>query len=161
MEQTRRNLLKSITAFAGGAMMPFGGNSQPGMDTLNMQNGDPTDLSEIINLFDFEKMAEGKMTKMAYEYVASGAADEFTVRWNRQALDTIKLNPTVLADVLKAIALGANAVLVGKPKCFGLACGRADGVTKVLDIFRTEFELAMALTGRATIADIEASVIWK
>jgi len=46
------------------------------------------DLSEIVNLFDFEKMAEGKMTKMTFEYVASGAADEFTVRWNRQALDT-------------------------------------------------------------------------
>lgn len=382
MEQTRRNLLKSITAFAGGAMMPFDGNSQPGMDTFNLQNGDPTDLSEIINLFDFEKMAEGKMTKMAYEYVASGAADEFTVRWNRQALDTIKLNPTVLADVskldtsvslfghklpypiliaptafhkimhpegeiatargasvasaiyvvssftttpieqiakvatqplwfqlyvrddraftkdivqkvesqgcralcvtvdtpvggvrnrqqrvnfrlpddvnapymvslgpqklpltwkdiewlksfakipvlvkgilnpddaekaiqagvsgiivsnhsgrnldtvpatievlpriverinkrvpilmdggirrgtdvLKAIALGANAVLVGKPICFGLACGGAEGVTKVLNILRTEFELAMMLTGRANIADIDASVIWK
>jgi 4-hydroxymandelate oxidase len=64
-------------------------------------------------------------------------------------------------DVLKAIALGANAVLVGKPICFGLACGGAEGVTKVLDILRNEFELAMALTGRATIADIDASVIWK
>jgi 4-hydroxymandelate oxidase len=58
-----------------------------------------TDLSEIVNLFDFEKMAEEKMTKMAFEYVASGAADELTVRWNRQALDAIKLNPTVLSDV--------------------------------------------------------------
>lgn len=93
MEQTRRNLLKSITALAGGAMMPFGVNSQPGMVTLNMHNGDLTDLSAIINLWDFEKMAQGKLTKMAYEYVAGGAADKFTVRWNRQALDGIKLNP--------------------------------------------------------------------
>jgi 4-hydroxymandelate oxidase len=64
-------------------------------------------------------------------------------------------------DVLKAIAMGANAVLVGKPICFGLACGGAEGVTKVLTILRKEFELAMALTGRATLADIDASVIWK
>ncbi|MBO0938474.1 alpha-hydroxy-acid oxidizing protein [Fibrella sp. HMF5335] len=64
-------------------------------------------------------------------------------------------------DVLKAIALGASAVLVGKPICFGLAYGGAAGVTKVLDILRDELELAMALTGRATLADIDESVIWR
>jgi 4-hydroxymandelate oxidase len=64
-------------------------------------------------------------------------------------------------DVLKAIALGASAVLVGKPICFGLACGGAEGVARVLTILRTELELAMALTGRATIAGIDSSVIWK
>jgi 4-hydroxymandelate oxidase len=64
-------------------------------------------------------------------------------------------------DVLKAIALGADAVLVGKPICFGLACGGAEGVKKVLDILRHELELAMMLTGKATIAEIDSSVIWK
>ncbi|ADB37862.1 alpha-hydroxy acid oxidase [Spirosoma linguale] len=64
-------------------------------------------------------------------------------------------------DVVKAIALGANAVLVGKPICFGLACGGADGVAKVLTILRTELELAMALTGKATLTDIDQSVIWR
>lgn len=64
-------------------------------------------------------------------------------------------------DVLKALALGANAVLVGKPVCYGLACGGADGVTKVLEILRNELELTMALTGRATIAEIDESVLWK
>lgn len=349
---------------------------------MSLPPGSPIDLTEIINLFDVEKLAVGRMTPMAYEYVASGAADEFTVRWNRQALDAIKLNARVLVDVsnidtrtsllgfdltypilvaptayhkimhpegelatargagaasaiyvvssftnthlseiaqvatqplwfqlyvrddreftkalvqeaeahgcralcvtvdtpvagvrnrqqrvnfampegittphmvdafaitksltwkdidwlksftkipillkgilnpddadiavqtgvsgivvsnhsgrnldtvpatievlpriaetvnkrvpilmdggirrgtdvLKAIALGANAVLVGKPICFGLACGGAEGVTKVLEILRTELELAMALTGQATIATIDHSVIWK
>ncbi|MVM34503.1 alpha-hydroxy-acid oxidizing protein [Spirosoma sp. HMF4905] len=64
-------------------------------------------------------------------------------------------------DVLKALAQGADAVLVGKPVCFGLACGGADGVSKVMTILRTEFELAMTLTGRTTIASIDRSVIWK
>lgn len=64
-------------------------------------------------------------------------------------------------DVLKAIALGANAVLVGKPICFGLACGGSEGVTKVLTILRKEFEFAMALSGRPTIASIDQSIIWK
>ena len=64
-------------------------------------------------------------------------------------------------DVLKAIAFGANAVLVGKPICFGLACGGAEGVTKVLTILRKEFEFAMALSGRTSIASIDSSLIWK
>ncbi|MEP7108842.1 MAG: alpha-hydroxy acid oxidase [Ferruginibacter sp.] len=383
MEQTRRDLLKTISALTGSLMIPFAGQSQVvGQNQLPIGNYDPTDLSEIINLFDFEKMAEGKMTKMAYEYVASGAADEFTMRWNRQALNSLKLNPNVLndvskldtsvslfghklpypiliaptafhkimhpegelatakgagvasaiyvvssftttpleeikkvatqplwfqlyirddrgftkdlvqkaeslgyvalcitvdtpvpgvrnrqarvhfklpegviapyvngdligkkpitwkeiewlisfakipvllkgilnpdaakkaiqigasgiivsnhggrnldsvpatievlpciaeevnkkmpilmdggirrgTDVLKAIALGANAVLVGKPICFALASGGAEGVTKALEILKKEFEMAMALTGRATIANIDKSLIWK
>jgi 4-hydroxymandelate oxidase len=102
MEQTRRDLLKTITALSGGLMIPFDGQSQTGaQNKLPGISGDPVDLSEIINLADFEKMAEGKMTKMAYEFVASGAADEFTLRWNRQALDAIKLNPNVLNNVSK------------------------------------------------------------
>ncbi len=64
-------------------------------------------------------------------------------------------------DVLKAMSLGASAVLVGKPICYGLACGGADGVTKVLDILRREFEYAMALSGRPSIASLDPSVIWK
>jgi 4-hydroxymandelate oxidase len=64
-------------------------------------------------------------------------------------------------DVLKAIALGSSAVLVGKPICFGLACGGADGVAKVLQILQRELELAMILTGRASIASIDRSVIWQ
>ncbi len=380
MEQTRRDLLKTLTALTGVSFIPFDSQSQPAQpDAWPLLSGDPIDLSHIINLFDFEKMAEGKMSKMAYEYVASGAADEFTVRWNRQAFDAIKINPSVLndvskldttvtlfgqklaypiliaptafhkvmhpegelatargagkakaiyvvssytttsleeikkvaseplwfqlyvrdnkefskdlvqkaeslgyralcvtvdtpvggarnrqervgfrlpdgisapyrigesltitwkemewlisfakipvllkgilnpddaeravkigaagiivsnhsgrnldtvpatiealprivervnkripvlvdggirrgTDVLKAIALGANAVLVGKPICFGLASAGAEGVTKALEILKAEFEMAMALTGRATIASIDQSLIWK
>ncbi len=380
MEQSRRDLLKIVSALTGGLMIPFSGQTQTGgINKLPASGGDPDDLSAIINLFDFEKMAESKMTKMAYEYVASGAADEFTVRWNRQSFDALKINPSVLndvstldtavtlfgqqldypvliaptafhkimhpegelatakgagkakaiyvvssftttpleeikkvasgplwfqlyvrddkgftknlvqkaealgyralcitvdtpvagardrqarvnfklpeginapyrigaslsitwkdiewlisfakipvllkgilnpedaekaitigaagiivsnhsgrnldtvpatievlpgvaekvnkripilmdggirrgTDVLKAISLGANAVLVGKPVCFGLAVGGAEGVTKTLAILRAEFEMAMALTGRATIASIDQTVIWK
>ncbi len=64
-------------------------------------------------------------------------------------------------DVLKAMAVGASAVLVGKPICYGLACGGSEGVTKVLNILRKEFEFAMALSGRASIKDIDPSLIWK
>ncbi len=63
-------------------------------------------------------------------------------------------------DVLKAIALGANAVLIGRPFAFALGAAGAAGVTSVINILRKEFEIAMALTGRPTIASIDRSVIW-
>lgn len=54
-------------------------------------------------------------------------------------------------DVLKAIALGANAVLVGRPVVFGLANAGAVGVSHVLRLLRDELEIAMALCGIATL----------
>jgi 4-hydroxymandelate oxidase len=63
-------------------------------------------------------------------------------------------------DVLKAIALGASAVLIGRPYLYGLAVGGADGVARVVNILRREFEMAMALTGRTSIKEIDRSVIW-
>jgi 4-hydroxymandelate oxidase len=63
-------------------------------------------------------------------------------------------------DVLKAVALGANAVLIGRPYVWGLGAEGETGVTKVVNILRREFEMAMALTGRTNIASIDRSVIW-
>jgi 4-hydroxymandelate oxidase len=62
-------------------------------------------------------------------------------------------------DVLKALALGATATLIGRPYLYGLAAAGADGVRHVVDILRGELEMAMALTGRATIASIDRSVV--
>ena len=64
-------------------------------------------------------------------------------------------------DVLKALALGANAVLVGRPIFYGLSSAGADGVKRMIEILRSEFEMAMALTGRAKIAEIDRSVLWE
>jgi 4-hydroxymandelate oxidase len=64
-------------------------------------------------------------------------------------------------DVLKAIAHGASAVLIGRPYLYGLAVGGADGVSRVINILRREFEMAMALTGRRSVAQIDPGVIWK
>jgi 4-hydroxymandelate oxidase len=63
-------------------------------------------------------------------------------------------------DVLKALALGANAVLIGRPYVFGLGSEGEAGVTKVINILQREFQMAMVLTGRTTIGSIDRSVIW-
>jgi 4-hydroxymandelate oxidase len=57
-------------------------------------------------------------------------------------------------DVLKALALGASAVLVGRPYVYGLANAGALGVAHVLRLLRDELEIAMALCGCATLADV-------
>lgn len=56
-------------------------------------------------------------------------------------------------DVLKAVALGASAVLVGRPVLHGLANAGAVGVAHVLRLLRDELEIAMALSGCRTLAD--------
>jgi len=57
-------------------------------------------------------------------------------------------------DVFKALALGATAVLVGRPVVWGLAHAGAAGVAHVLRVLRDELEVAMALTGCATLGNI-------
>lgn len=59
------------------------------------------------------------------------------------------------SDVFKAIALGASAVLIGRPYIYGLATAGALGVAHVIRILKEEFEITMALMGTATLADIQ------
>jgi len=62
-------------------------------------------------------------------------------------------------DVLKALALGARAVLIGRPYVWGLAIGGEEGVTAVLETLRRELSNAMALSGRPTIESIDRTLV--
>jgi 4-hydroxymandelate oxidase len=64
-------------------------------------------------------------------------------------------------DVVKALAFGAKAVLIGRPYLWGLSVGGADGVQNVLRILRSEFMSAMALCGHTSLRTIDRSVLWK
>jgi 4-hydroxymandelate oxidase len=63
------------------------------------------------------------------------------------------------ADALKALALGARAVLIGRAYLWGLAADGEQGVRSVLSLLRAELRLAMALAGRPTIASIDRSAV--
>jgi 4-hydroxymandelate oxidase len=63
-------------------------------------------------------------------------------------------------DVMKALARGASAVMIGRPFLYGLGTAGADGVERVVKILREEFEMAMAFTGRASLKAIDRSVLW-
>ncbi len=62
-------------------------------------------------------------------------------------------------DVLKALALGARAVLVGRPVLWGLAAGGESGAASILRLLYNELDLAMALAGAPTVADITRDLV--
>ncbi|HEU5383077.1 MAG TPA: alpha-hydroxy acid oxidase [Ktedonobacteraceae bacterium] len=62
-------------------------------------------------------------------------------------------------DVLKALALGARAVLIGRPILWGLAVQGKAGAQNVLEILHAELELAMALAGCPDLASIKRSLV--
>lgn len=62
-------------------------------------------------------------------------------------------------DVLKALALGAKAVLLGRPVLWGLAVSGEAGVQHVLELLRDELDVAMALSGCPSLGDIDPSLV--
>lgn len=64
-------------------------------------------------------------------------------------------------DVVKAMALGASAALIGRPQLYALATAGLVGVAHLLHLLRAELELTMAQLGCATVADITPAVLWQ
>jgi L-lactate dehydrogenase (cytochrome) len=62
-------------------------------------------------------------------------------------------------DVLKALALGARGCLIGKAFLYGLAAMGEKGVTKALEIIRSELRVTLALTGKTSVAHVDRSVL--
>ncbi len=62
-------------------------------------------------------------------------------------------------DVVKALALGARAVLIGRPSLWALAAGGADGVASLLQWYESELRRTMALCGAATVRQLERSLV--
>jgi len=221
-----------------------------------------------VNVLEFEPLAQQRLPRAAWDYLAQGAADEITLRRNREAFDAIRLRPRVLVDVssidtrlellgqrldvpilvapvaaqgrfhsgaepeaargasaagatmvistfasarledvawaargrawfqlyvhrdraitrdlvqraesagctalfdggvrhgtdiVKALALGAQAVLIGRPPMWGRAVDGAAGVRRVIDIPRDELEAAMAMCGAPSLDRITRELVW-
>jgi len=63
------------------------------------------------------------------------------------------------SDVVKAIALGARACMIGKAFNYGVAAAGQHGVEKAIDILRTEIDRTLALIGRPTLADLDRTAV--
>jgi 4-hydroxymandelate oxidase len=64
-------------------------------------------------------------------------------------------------DVMRALALGASAVLIGRPIHWGLTLGGAQGVKAVLELLRQELIITQQLCGCASLSDITAAHVWR
>jgi 4-hydroxymandelate oxidase len=140
------------------------------------------DLEWLCSLTRLPVLVKGVMVAAdAERAIASGAAGIVVSNHGGRVLDmqpaTIDALPAIAAavdgrvpvlidggirrgtDVIEALALGARAVLVGRPFMYALAAAGAPGVAHVLHLLRTELEMAMVLTGCATLAAIDRSVI--
>ena len=63
-------------------------------------------------------------------------------------------------DVLRALALGAHATLIGKAYLYGLGGQGEAGVTRALELIRNELDVSMALTGTRSVQEIGPQVLW-
>jgi L-lactate dehydrogenase (cytochrome) len=63
------------------------------------------------------------------------------------------------SDIVKALCLGARAVLIGRAYAYGLGAGGYDGVARAIDILRTDFVRTMKLLGCASLAELDRSLI--
>ncbi len=62
-------------------------------------------------------------------------------------------------DVLKAIALGAKGVMIGRAFVYGLGAMGEEGVVKALEIIRKELDISMAFCGRTDIRQVDRSIL--
>jgi L-lactate dehydrogenase (cytochrome) len=62
-------------------------------------------------------------------------------------------------DILKALALGARACMAGRAFLYGLAADGEQGVTRALEIFRSELDVSLALLGKASVRELDKSAI--
>ena len=97
MKTTRRVALQSALGLAAAGLAPLSKRAAAqGAGQAGPLAGAPDPLA---SLSDFESRARERISHAAYEYVAGGAADDLTLRANREAYDRISLNPNVLVDV--------------------------------------------------------------
>ncbi len=142
------------------------------------------DLEWIKSETDLPIVAKGIMTGEDVDLCAQVGVDAVIVsnhggRGLDNTLATIEVLPEVVAaargrleilmdggvrrgaDVVKALALGAKAVCIGRPLFWGLAVDGQDGVSRVLEILREEMELTMARCGMPNVQSVDSTVIAK
>ena len=141
------------------------------------------DLQWLRSLIQIPLLVKGVMTpETAEEVIQAGVAGIIVSNHGGRSLDTVPATVEVLpiiadqvagrvpllvdggirrgTDVLKALALGAQAVLIGRPYVYALAVAGAAGISRAIEILTTELKMAMALSGRPTVTSIDRDVIW-
>ena len=173
-EHAGMDQVPSATADASGLMQHFRGLHDPSLT--------PRDIAWLCEVSGLPVVVKGIVRgDDAARAVAHGASAIVVSNHGGRQLDTAVATARVLAevvaavngraevyvdggirrgtDVLKALALGARAVLVGRPAIWGLAVNGTAGARHVLELLRDELDLAMALAGCPTVADVGRDLI--
>ena len=112
MPVTRREALLSAGALAAAGVLPA---VQAQSNKSKTESPIAEDSGEPVCLTDFEPLAKQRMSHLAWEYINGAAADETTVKWNREAYQRMRLKPRVLVDVSK---LDTRVTLFGQQHAF-------------------------------------------
>jgi L-lactate dehydrogenase (cytochrome) len=149
---------------------------------LNNPGASWADLERLREIWDGPLVVKGVLTgEDARRAVECGADGVVVSNHGGRQLDTVQASidalPEVVAavgpdvevlldsgvrrgtDVIKALSLGAKAVMIGRPYMWGLAAADQAGAARALEILRREIDIAQTLLGRPTIADLDASVV--
>ncbi|MCU1237386.1 MAG: FMN-dependent alpha-hydroxy acid dehydrogenase [Candidatus Solibacter sp.] len=81
-------------------------------------------MEKLLSLYDFETEAHTKISHGAWERISGGAADELTLKWNREAYDQLRLKPRVLVDVSH---VDTRVNLLGAELPFPILCAPTGG----------------------------------
>src|SRR5690349_6610045 len=99
MPVSRRNALKSGLAL--GASAVIGNVPTAHALTRDRTSRSSSNAAPLLTLEDYERAARERIDPVAWEYIASGAADEISLRWNMDAYRSMRLVPHQLRDVSK------------------------------------------------------------
>lgn len=141
MAFTRRDLLKSAGVLASTSALTA-------QEQTVAAAGEPVAIPADVP--DFMRLAQTRLTPMAWDYLEGGAADEHTLRWNREAYQRLRLRPRVLVDVSR---LDLRVTLLGRERPFPILLAP----TAYHQLAHPEGELATARGAAATGATMVLS----
>jgi 4-hydroxymandelate oxidase len=156
-------------------------------DGIYTPSHDPTftlrDLEWLRSLARVPLLAKGVLTPEAAEdVIRAGVAGIVVSNHGGRSVDTVpataEVFPSIVdkvagrvpllvdggirrgTDMMKALAMGANAVLIGRPYVYALSVAGAKGMRRAADILTTELKMSMAMSGRPNIASLGRDLIW-
>ena len=112
----------------------------------------------VVNVQDFRSLARRRLPKVVFDYLDGGAEDEISaVNGRIEVLMDGGIRRG--ADIVKAICLGARAVLCGRAYAYGLAAAGQAGVARALEILREDLNRTLRLLGCPAIRALDHSYI--
>ena len=142
-----------------------------GIDSIRSYTNVPVLLKGILNPADARKAVEHEVNGIVVSNHGGRQLDTVpaTIEALPRVVESVQGRIPVLmdggirrgTDVIKALAMGANAVFIGRPYLWGLAVNGAAGVEQVVRILHNEFLTAMALCGTPSIPAITRDIIWQ